>query len=171
MEEWKIIPGFNNQYQISNTGRVKNNSGRIIKPQVSNCGYYRVQLSKDKVKKKYSVHRLVYLSFVGSIPENMCVNHMNEVKTDNRPENLNLLTQEENLNWGTRNKRAGQTNTNGSRSRPVDQYDLKGNFIKRWESASEIERQLGYGQRNISANCRGKGHMRYGYIWKYAQNI
>lgn len=169
MEEWRDIPDFDGLYQISNNGTVLNiKRGTVLKQQISNCGYVRVCLSKNGQPKKYSVHRLVWSAFNGEIPEGMQINHINEDKLDNRLVNLNMLTPQENLNWGTRNKRASVTNTNGSRAIPVCQYDLEGNFIKRWVSASEVERQLGYCSGHISNRCRGKGKTYKGFIWKYA---
>lgn len=49
----------------------------------------------------------------------------------------------------------------------VFQYDLKGNFIKEWYCIKDIERELGFDNRNISACCRHKRNMAYGYIWRY----
>ena len=52
-------------------------------------------------------------------------------------------------------------------AKPVKQYDLQGNFIKEWESASEAARQLNIKQSNISACCLGKTKTAYGHIWTY----
>jgi len=41
-------------------------------------------------------HRLVWIFFNGEIPDDMQINHKNGIKTDNRPENLELLTVSEN---------------------------------------------------------------------------
>ena len=106
MEEiWKDIEGYPN-YMISSYGRVKslnyNHTGReeILKPKITN-GYYRIGLRKNGKRKFYQIHRLVYETFIGEIPQGIQVNHINEVKTDNRLENLNLMTPKENINWGT----------------------------------------------------------------------
>lgn len=54
-------------------------------------------------------------------------------------------------------------------ARPVDQYDLNGNFIKHWDYMKLIVEHL-----NISSNahvtecCQGKRNKAYGYIWKYS---
>lgn len=51
-------------------------------------------------------------------------------------------------------------------SRPVLQYDLDGNFIKRWPSATSCK-EKGYEQGEISACCHQKIKIAYGYLWKY----
>lgn len=56
-------------------------------------------------------------------------------------------------------------------SRPVEQYDLQGNFIKLWESASECGRTFG-NESFISAICRQEENIitAYGYLFKYADD-
>lgn len=49
----------------------------------------------------------------------------------------------------------------------VEQYDLKGNFIKFWNSTKEVDGYMG-GKGNNAANCcRGRQKSAYGFIWKY----
>ena len=54
----------------------------------------------------------------------------------------------------------------------IIQYDLKGNFIKEWPSASTAEKTLNTNilSSNISACANGKQKTSYGYIWKYKEN-
>ena len=118
MEIWRDIEGFEGIYQISSQGRVKslkridNNNHpikeKILKPNIDNRegkGCLRVRLCKNGKQKFFQIHRLVYETFVGKIPDDMQCNHINEKKDDNRLENLNLMTPKENSNWGTRNER------------------------------------------------------------------
>jgi hypothetical protein len=55
--------------------------------------------------------------------------------------------------------------------KPINQYDIEGNFIKQWDSVTTICQTL-WGnmsaQSNITNCCRGKFKIRKGYIWKYA---
>lgn len=58
-------------------------------------------------------------------------------------------------------------------SKPINQYDLNGNFIKRWNSAREAARELGYkNHSNITGCCKGKYGFKTAYnsIWKYAED-
>lgn len=48
---------------------------------------------------------------------------------------------------------------------PLSQYDLDGNFIKEWESASQIERELGYSKSSILRCVNGESKQSYGHIW------
>lgn len=93
-----------NKYEIYEDGRIWSyKTKRWLKPKKEPKGYYRVRLSdNENVKKDYYLHRIVYESVTGQpIPEGMQVNHINEDKTDNRFENLNLMTCKENINWGS----------------------------------------------------------------------
>lgn len=76
MEIWKDINGYEGFYQVSNLGNVKSLSRlmwngfaffkskeKILKPNLTTSGYYSVQLLKDKVKKPFSIHRLVAKTF------------------------------------------------------------------------------------------------------------
>ena len=49
--------------------------------------------------------------------------------------------------------------------KPVDQFDLKWNYIKTWESISKVEQELKI--YNINAVCKNKQDTAGGYRWKY----
>ena len=167
-EIWKDIPDYEGQYQASNFGRIrsfKHNEVRILKFSRCGSGYCKVKLYLNKVSKCSSVHRLVWLAFNGSIPENYQINHLNENKTDNRLENLSLCTAKENMNYGTRTERAAK-----HFRKPVLQLDKQGNFIKEWSSSCEIQRQLGYADSHIRSCCRNVIPSAYGFIWKHKEN-
>ena len=177
-EIWKDIKGYEGLYQVSNLGRVKslgNNKNRkekILKACLNNNGYLQVNLFKNGKRKTEKVHRLVWKAFNGKIPKGLQVNRINEIKTDNRLENLNLMTCKENNNWGTGNERRAKSQRNDKkRSKSVIQKNLHGEVIKIWPSAREIERQLGYNQGNISSCCRGKYTQAYGYLWQYEEAV
>ena len=167
-EIWKDIPGYEGIYQASSLGRIrsfKRNKVLILKPAIDKDGYYRVQLSLNDVGKNASVHRLVWLAFNGSIPENYQINHLNEIKSDNRLENLSLCTAKENINYGT-----GIVRRAKKRSKPVIQFDKNGNFIKEWPSSCEIQRQLGYSASYIRECCCNLKPSAYGFIWKQKED-
>lgn len=168
-EIWKDIPNYFGLYQVSNLGRVKSFYGlkeKILKQQLR-CGYYQVGLCKNSKVRFYLVHRLVWIAFNGQIPESMQVNHINEIKSDNRLLNLNLMTAKENSNWGTRNERRVKKLINGKCSKPVLQFDLQDILIKEYPSTRQAERETGFNQRDIVKCCKGKRKTVHGFKWKY----
>lgn len=180
MEEiWKDVYGFGNGYYIVSSKGVIKRSNRNTKQnrwkedkplhqQMINSGYYTVLLSVNNTQKRLLVHRLVWEAFNGPIPANMQVNHINEDRTDNQLENLNLMTCKENINWGNHIQRATKPNTNGKLSKPVIQYDLEGNIVKDdWPSIGEISRQCGYDSGTLSKCCNHKQSTYKGYRWEF----
>lgn len=167
-EIWRDVKGYEGLYQVSSEGRVKslkrkNSLGRtieerILKPVVVGRGYLQVDLYTGGKMKRFYVHRLVCEVFHEN-PENKPeVNHINEIKTDNRACNLEWCTRIENCNHGTRNERM---------SKQVSQYTLDGELVKVWQSTSEAERQGGFAHSAISNVANGKRKQAYGFIWKY----
>ena len=91
MELWKTIE-HHPTYQVSNLGRVKGKTGKIMKS-AFNKGYLNVVL--DGVT--HQVHRLVALAFVGGYEYGLVVNHIDECKHHNFAFNLEWVTQAANV--------------------------------------------------------------------------
>ena len=112
MEEWKIITNYP-QYSVSNQGKIKNNrTQRILKPALRN-GYDAITLCKNNTKKTYHIHSIVANQFL-TMPSNeikYVINHKNEIKTDNRLENLEYITQSENIRHSYKSSRSITINT------------------------------------------------------------
>jgi hypothetical protein len=111
MEIWKNIPFLNNEYSASNYGRIRRNygvyfsklpCGKIRKTELSEkilrCnalsskGYLRVKIKK----RVWFIHTLIGKTWLEQSTDKVQINHKNGVKTDNRPENLEWVTNLEN---------------------------------------------------------------------------
>lgn len=57
-------------------------------------GYKNLATSKGKIL----LHRLIWETFVGEIPQGYQIDHINTIKTDNRLDNLRCVTPKENMN-------------------------------------------------------------------------
>jgi len=102
MEEvWKDIEGYNEDYKISNKGRVKSfkqyDNGKILSPYLGTTGYRKVRLTNNEGSKDLKVSRLVGLYFVDN-PENKSqINHKNGDKTCDKYWNIEWSSCSENV--------------------------------------------------------------------------
>lgn len=101
-EVWRDIKGYEGYYQVSSCGRVKSlkyNKEKILKLSQDGGGYYHCDLYLNGNQKTIKVHKLVAIAFLGHKPNGMkiVVDHINNVKTDNRLENLQLISHRKNL--------------------------------------------------------------------------
>ena len=94
-EEWKWIKGYENYYQVSNFGNIRNSRLKIMKYFINNSGYYCIKLSKHNKSSHFLVHRLVLETFTTKEP-NKEVNHIDENKLNNHLSNLEWVTSKEN---------------------------------------------------------------------------
>lgn len=89
-EAWKSVPGYEDFYEVSNKGRVRSNHGiskRVLKTWLAR-GYPSVALSlRDRVR-KFQVHTLVLLAFVGPRPQGTEACHNDGDKLNPHLENL-----------------------------------------------------------------------------------
>jgi len=114
-EIWKDISNYEGKYEVSNLGRVRslsyNGTGEIkfLKQSTNKRGYKRVGLCKNGKMKNCYVHRLVAITFIPNPNNHKEVNHKDENPANNNVNNLEWCTSEYNNNYGTRNKRAGES--------------------------------------------------------------
>ena len=91
-------PVFSNYAANKNGDVLSLKSERILKME-KNAGYLRFKIYNEKLEKRinYSQHRFVFEVFKGVIPTCFEVDHINNIRTDNRIKNLQLLTHKQNI--------------------------------------------------------------------------
>lgn len=146
-EIWKHIPNYENHYMVSDLGRVKSlkrNKELIMKLSPNKDGYLYVHLSLNNVIKIHYVHQLVLMSFTNYRRgiKNVVVDHINNIKNDNRLVNLQTLSVREN---------SGKTNIKyTSQYRGVSLYKDK----IRWQASIYISgktKSLGIYEKELDA--------------------
>lgn len=164
-ETWKLVVGYEGVYSISNYGRVcsERYDKRILK--TSMCGGYRtVTLCVNNSPKTFLVAHLVARAFIGPRPERFQVNHKDLNKLNNKAENLEYLSQIENIRHARANKYWGPQGEKNNFSKLTKKQVIsiisryaKGNIFQ-----SDLAKIYNVCQSNISKITREKS-------WKHIQ--
>lgn len=107
-EVWRDVVGYEGLYQVSNMGRVysmprewvsanggkRSHKGKIMNQSINSRGYLNLNIRLNSKCKNKNIHILVAEAFLGHVPcgFKLVVDHINDVKTDNRVENLQIVT-------------------------------------------------------------------------------
>lgn len=82
---------------------VRHSLEQLISPYKTKSGYLEVSSMHNGKRVKALVHRLIGLAFVPGHEDKLTINHINGIKTDNRPENLEWVSLSQNTKhqWQT----------------------------------------------------------------------
>lgn len=167
MERWKSIPGFDDRFLASDQGNIMSvnyhNYGRqrLLKKSLNRCGYEVVCLFYRGKAYSCLVHRLVAMAFLENPNGLPVINHLNEIKTDNRVENLCWSSIKDNVNYGTRTARMVAT-----LGTPIVQISKDGNVIASFESIIDAGRKTGIDHSAINKCVNGRRKSAGGFIWR-----
>lgn len=121
MENYKDVKDHEGLYLISDLGNVKNaKTGRILKPDKDRKGYLRVFLSNKSIKKTIRIHILVAQSFLNHNNDgtlNIVVDHKDNDKSNNKKDNLQLISNRLNASKDKSNKTSKYIGVSWDKSR------------------------------------------------------
>ena len=165
---WKkyIYEGVETEYSVSTEGIVRKDTTNYILSQSIQQDYKFVTLNINGKQKRMRVHRLVAETFIDNSENKPYVNHINGNRGDNNVENLEWVTPSENTQHAV--------NTGlfiSGRTRPVIQYNLDGERMATFESATEAARQTGGSQSKITMCCCRQRETANDYQWRYYDDI
>ena len=172
-EIWKDIKGFEGLYKVSNLGRLYSYPRRGTKGGYTYGGklgenYLICALYKYKIKTYVLMHRLVYETFVGPIPEGYDVHHIDHNPKNNSLDNLQLLpSSEHSMKHLAEHSKKTVAEAIKTTSKPILQYTLDGELVAEYPSACEAARKNGISQSSITACLKGRTRTAGKFKWEY----
>ena len=156
---WKEISGFPD-YLVSNKGgimSIKFGNKRMLKPVLSDKGYYRIEFYKNKQRRRFLVHRLVCIAFLENPLNKATVNHIDGVKTNNNINNLEWATSLENIKhaYMTGLAASGEKH-HSSKLTEKDVIDIRNAYAKGGVSYGMLARAYKVNHPAISSVIRGE---------------
>jgi hypothetical protein len=144
-------------YLINKSGQIwSNKSRKFLKTQLHR-GYYKITI----MQKHFYVHRLLALTFIPKheSKEELVVNHIDSNKLNNILDNLEWVTQKENVN---------KSIIGISHPRVVLKYDEEGGtLLEKFNTVTEAGKSIGLTRYAVAKVCVGVNKSAGGFFWKY----
>lgn len=156
---WKPVVGYEGLYEVSSLGQLKNSVTGALRStnSLAGAGYVKADLWKEGIRKQTTMHRIVAEAFIGPL-DGMEVNHKNGIKTDNRADNLEIVTKSEN----ERHSRYSL----GNLCKPV--FGISSSGRRFYPSIEEAARKTGASAAGIYRCLNGQATDSGGLKWEYA---
>ena len=163
IEIWKDIPEYEGLYKVSNLGNIKSLSKEILLkgkyPFISKeknlklrkdiQGYLKIDIRKNQKAKTFKVHQLIAMAFLNHKLDGttkLVIDHINNNPSDNRLENLQIISNRENSSKDRKNKTSKYTGVHWSepRNKWKSQIQLNNKVIYLGLFTSELEAYNAY---------------------------
>jgi hypothetical protein len=116
--------------------------------------------------KNYYYNKRMFFAFKkygDSVKQEILFEELTYEEANFKEEEMITFYDSNNKNKGYNQNKGGFKNTHAFK--PIVQYDLKGNIIRRWDSASKASRELNIRSSVISNTCRGIQKTAGGFMW------
>jgi hypothetical protein len=162
-EVWKDVVGYEGLYFVSSYGNIMNHKHKIS-TWFDKDGYKRVSLCKNGQRKNMGIHRIVAMAFIENPNNENCVNHIDELKSNNHMSNLEWCDVKYNNNFnGGMYKRANTARV--KRFKPVVGTAFGKEPLVLESAKHGLE--LGFNPSHITQCCKGNTQTHKGYCWRY----
>lgn len=175
MEIWKTIPDTFNLLEVSNCGRVRSlmrGKPCVLKTQINRKGYHKIRVTIKRIRKSYSVHRLVAQAFLDN-PDNLPqVNHKDGNKNNNSVENLEWINNKDNAHHAIENglwRNVFTASKVNNEKRKIPVVAIKENTCMHFKSISEAERY--FDSRHIVDVLKGRREHVKGFSFVYESEV
>lgn len=171
---WKKVPGYDGRYEASIFGMVRSINrtvykgrkmvptkvrGQLLSPYIGTDEYLRVDMYQNGIRRHERLHSIIAKTFIPNPENKETVNHIDENKYNNTVKNLEWMTNEENVNYGTRIQRVKEKyGTQVIRISPANQ-------VERFATLHEAEEKTGILRQSIAYAIRNKTKLK-GYEWE-----
>ena len=157
IETWSDIQGYENRYQISSIGRVRNlKTNRILKSERNGTGK---KFDLPPISKNVDVN--VAMAFIDNPNRYKYVKHIDGDIFNNSVDNLEWTSEQV-----SKYPKLKIDDAENGKNR-IGKFDRKGNFIKSFANLKEASEDLGKPHPSISMCLNGKRKTAYGYRWSY----
>lgn len=185
-EEWRDVVGYEGLYAVSSLGRVASlckklnrasksgnayaafSTPKLLKPHISNRGYWAVMLTRNYKREMRYVHRLVAESFIPNPNNNPQVDHIDTNRLNSCMDNLRWCTQSENnLNEITNQKfRKARANKGSShKCKPIVSIAPNGD-VTNYKSITSVQDD-GHIREKVLSCLGGRNRTHHGLKWMY----